>query len=389
MQTSSTAPLASTSLSTAPLRQPRAQRRHPPAFGGLLACLLGNLVAGLGCGPTLTVSDRDDVARDRESLRIYATGAAVSFSMTSNSVFVDADDLEVTSSDQSIFVVDDGNGDVVQILTLQAGSAELVFRHKGDVVDSRRVEVHDPVRAEFRLEARVENDDDLVPPAINLPPPLRTLRGRQARVVVHLFDDDDKELFGQAISAVGIDSNAFSAALEAEGPNTALVLATGASATSATLHLAIAGGILPLDVPLIGTDVDQIERLLLKEGGDDGRRGSGLRSVVMAHAENAAGQVLLGAPGWQLEGENVGISDAVDYRVGFAVPAQSLVARLGPVDISRKIYAEPGSVSTTESCMAGGLPAPVLLAILAWRRRRRPSPGRAQRSVPEPLSPQR
>lgn len=334
-------------------------------------------LTGAACGSPLVVSDRDDVGRDDESIRAYATGASVAFNVRADRPFLDATALEATSSDQSVFVVEDGLGDLVTILTVAAGTAELVFRESGTVVDSRRIVVRDPAAIRLQLEVFAGDDDDLLPAPVTVVEPLHVLRGRETRLVVHTFDVDSVELFGHAVTAVDVQAAGWVVDLGINGPHSALILAPGSDAEAGTLGLRVGGTLLDVVIPCEPRDVEEIERIVLDEGGLDGERGWGRRSVVLAVAEDARGTLLLGNPAWQLEGEDAGIGFALEYKVGVGVPGQELVARLGPAAVSRTIYPEPGTANAIDggSCAAGD--APVLVAgvvcggALLLRRRRR------------------
>jgi uncharacterized protein (TIGR03382 family) len=326
------------------------------------------------CGSPLVVSDRDDVGRDDESVRPYAAGANVSFRVRSTSPFIDAAALTVTSSDETVFVVDDGVGDVVGITTVGAGSAELVFRVAGDVVDSRRITVREAAAVSLLLQVDADNEGDLIPPPLALSEPLRVLRGRRTRIVVHTLDESGAELFGRAVTAVASDVPGWNAGLEGNGPFSALILAPDDTATDGTLTLQVGSPGLGVPLAIRVAALTDIERIVMDEGGDDGARGWGRRSVVLGWAEDAAGNVLLGNPAWQLEGEDAGTGFALEYKVGVGVPGQELVARLGPVEARRTIYPAPGSANALDGgCAAGGVGgvAP-LLALAGLRRRRRP-----------------
>jgi len=340
-----------------------------------LALALPVLGVVSACGSPLVVSDRDDVGRDDENLHAYAAGASVSFRVRSTSPFVDADALAVTSSDEAVFVVDDGVGDQVTITTVGAGEAELVFRADGDVVDSRRITVRDPAAIALLLQVDAEDDGDLVPTPLPVSDPLRVLRGRTTRLVVHALDESGAELFGRAVTAVASDVAGWNPALEADGPFSTLTVAPGDDATDGTLTLQVGGPRLDVALRVEVKSLDDIERIVMDEGGDDGARGWGQRSVVLAWAEDAAGRVLLGNPGWQLEGEDAGTGFALEYEVGVGVPGQQLVARLGSVEARRTIYPAPGSANALDGgCAAGGVAGPtILLGVLGLRRRRRPA----------------
>ncbi len=331
-------------------------------------------LVGSGCGSPLVVSDRSDVGRSDETVRVYSAGAAVSFFVDSSSPFVDAGDLVVTSSDEAVFTVQDGLGEVVQIATVAEGTAELVFRQNGDVVDSRRIVVRNPARITLELEVVAEKDSDLLPAPVQAPDPLLVLRGRETRLVVHAFDVDDDELFGSAVtSAAVVGSDGWTTAVEAEGPHSALRLSPGADATAATLRLQVGGAVLRVDLPCEPREIADIERIVLDEGGSEGGRSVWQRSLIMARAEDAAGVTLLGNPGWQLEGEDAGIGFAIEYVIGLGVPAQEIVARLGPVEARRTIYPEAGSVAAIDggcaSTPVSGLPLAALGLLLRRRRR--------------------
>jgi hypothetical protein len=301
------------------------------------------------------VSDRHDKDRERESVSVYATGASVTFNIKSNSIFVNVDDLEATSSDEDVLTVEDGLGDTMRILTASAGSAELVFRSGGDVVDSRRIVVRDPAEIRLEVELFADTDDDLLPDGIAVFEPLRALRGRESRLVMHTFDDDGEELFGNALTAA-VAPPGWALDLDQEGPYSVLVLAPGEDAIDGDVTLLVGGPLLTVEYGAVVTDVTDIERIVLNEGGSDGARNPGRTSFVLAKAEDAAGNPLLGNPGWQLEGADAGIGFAVAYKVGFGVPGQELVARLGPVEARRTIYAESNSVQAIdgEDCSQGG-----------------------------------
>ncbi len=101
----------------------------------------------------------------------------------------------------------------------------------------------------------------------------------------------------------------------------------------------------------------------------------------MAIAKDAAENPLVGNPGWQLEGENAGIGAAVGYTVGFGVPGQELVARLGNVEARRTIYAEADSVGADDDGCSQGGHAPVAaavacLGVFGRRKGRRQGPRR-------------
>jgi hypothetical protein len=324
------------------------------------------------CGSPLVVSDRDDVGRDDENIHPYAAGANVSFRVRSTSPFVDAGNLTVTSSDETVFVVDDGVGDVVGITTVGAGSAELVFRVDGDVVDSRRITVRDPAAIALLLQVDAIDDGDLIPPALPVTDPLRVLRGRSTRLVVHALDDGGAELYGRAVTAVDSAPPGWNPALEANGPFSALLLAPDDDAVAGPLTLRVGGTRLEVQLQAEVVEPAAIERIVMDEGGDDGARGWGQRAVVLAWAEDVAGNVLLGNPRWQLEGEDAGTGFALEYEVGVGVPGQELVARLGGVEARRTIYPAPGSANALDGgCAAGGIGGPaMLLGLLGLRRRR-------------------
>lgn len=324
------------------------------------------------CGSPLVVSDREDAGRDEENTHAYAAGASVSFRVRSTSVFIDAGALAVTSSDEDVFVVDDGVGDLVSITTVGAGEAELVFRVDGDVVDSRRISVRDPAAIALLLQADAESDGDLVPDPLPVTDPVRVLRGRTTSLVIHALDESGAELFGRAVTAVASDVPGWNTALQADGPFSTLTLAPDDTATDGTLTLQVGGPRLDVALRAEVAGLDDIERIVMDEGGDDGARGWRARAVVLAFAEDAAGRVLLGNPGWQLEGEGVGTGFALEYEVGVGVPGQELVARLGSVEARRTIYPAPGSANALDrGCAAGGVAGPgILLGLLGLRRRR-------------------
>jgi len=339
------------------------------------------VVVAAGCGSPLVVSDRHDVARDRESVNTYATGAVVTFFVRSTSILVDAEQLAGSSSDESVLTVLDGVGGVMQIQTVAAGSAELVFRVDGNVVDSRRINVVDPASVTLTQEAFRRADNDLLPPPTTMTEPLLALRGREARFIVHVADAAGTELFGNALTSASVSdltgADAWTTAIEAEGPYSALVISPTAAATSGTLRLQVGGPLLTVGIAVEGRDVSAIERVLMTEGGADNARSVGQRSLVYARAEDATGATLFGSPGWQLEGQDVGISFAVEYKVGFAVQGQELVARLGGVEARRTVYAEAGSVAAVSSCAQGGETAAIALVacgVLGVFRRRSPRP---------------
>ncbi len=338
-------------------------------------------VVGLSaCGGPLVVSDRHDKDRERESVGVYATGASVAFNIRSSSVLVDVEKLEATSSDEDVLTVEDGLGDTMRILTVSAGSAELVFRQDGDVIDSRRIVVRDPASVRLEVEVFADDDSDLIPDGVAVTDPLRALRGRESRLVMHTFDEAGEELFGNALTAA-VAPPGWALDLDREGPYSVLVLAPGEGALDGDLTLRVGGPLLTVEHGALVAEIADIERVVLDEGGDDGARGPGRRSLVLAIAKDAAENPLVGNPGWQLEGENAGIGAAVGYTVGFGVPGQELVARLGNVEARRTIYAEADSVGADDDGCSQGGHAPVAAAVLCLgvfgrRKGRRQGPRR-------------
>jgi hypothetical protein len=255
-----------------------------------------------------------------------------------------------------------------------AGTAELVFREGGTVVDSRRIIVRDPAAIRLQIEVFATGDDDLIPEPITVVEPLHVLRGRETRLVVHTFDVDGAELFGHAVTAVDLEAEGWVVDLGIDGPHSSLILAPGSDAVAGTIGVRV-GGIVDVVVPVEPRDTADIERIVLDEGGRDGERGWGKRSVVLAVAEDARGTLLLGNPAWQLEGEDAGIGFALEYKIGVGVPGQALEARLGQASVTRTIYPEPGTANALDGgCRATGPGEAFLVALgaLLLRRRRRP-----------------
>jgi hypothetical protein len=351
---------------------------RPLSFRGAAMSLL---LAAIGaCAPPLVVSDRTDHGRDDESVRPCVAGAVVALRVGAGGPFLDPAAVTATSSDETVFtVVDDAGPDIV-LQTVAAGDAELVFKVGGDVVDSRPLTVRDPARIELRLEPRAERADDLMPAAVTVAPPLRVLRGREAQLTVHVFDADDGELFGAALTAWDTNDGGWLSTLAVDGPHSVIRLRPQeGAAPSTTMQAAVGGSRLVVPIAAEVAEPDALERIVLDEAGDDRARDPGRRSVIAARAVDAAGGLLLGAPGWQLEGRDVGVGAFVGYTVALpsTIDRAELVARIGDVEVRRRILADPRTVGVAlvepAGCAAASPAAGGLLAwaTLAFRRRRR------------------
>ncbi len=328
------------------------------------------VVLPLGCGAPTTVSDRSDFGSDTESVRTYCTGAIVEMRLHSSSIFIDEQKVEGTSSDEEVFTVESSTDGLITLRTLKAGSAELVLKQDGDVVDSRPIEVKDPARISLSLDLKAFEDDDIVPESVVVEPPLRVLVGRNARVAVHVFANDEKELFGQSVAGVDAVDGLWSEGILADGPQSFLELSPAANAIDTLVHVNI-GGLLDVEIEAKVAPETELERIVLTEV-NPGFRAPGRRSVVMARGEDAQGRILLGAPGWALEGIDGGVGEAVAYEVKW-FESHELVARIGDVETRRQVDADPetlGVVRVGDSCAAAGLGLPLALLALLRRRRR-------------------
>ena len=333
--------------------------------------VLVSLPVVVGCGSPLKVSDRSDFGAETESVRAYSTGAVVELRLTSSSAFVDDQKVDGTSSDEAIFTVDSSEEGVITLRTLKAGEAELVLKQDGDVVDSRPIVVKDPASIELSLDLKAFKEDDLVPDAVVVDAPLRVLLGRSARLAVHVFDDDGDELFGQSVTGIALVDTAWTSDLLFDGPQSFIELSPGPAAAIDSLLTLSIGGQLDVDVDVIATPETELERIVLDEE-PAGYRGPGRRSVVRARGEDAQGRLLLGAPGWSIEGADGGIGEAVAYNVAW-FQSHELVARIGDVEARRQVDADPESVSVVrvgDSCAAAGVGLPLALLGLLRRRRR-------------------
>lgn len=343
-----------------------------------LLLVVGGVAVGAGCGSPLEVSDRSDFGDETESVRAYVAGSVVELRIKSSSIFVNDDDVVGSSADEDVFTVESSDDGVITLRTLTAGEAELVLKHDGDVVDSRNIVVRDAADIEFSLELKAFEESDIVPAAREVGRPLRLLRGRSARVAVNALDDDGKPLFGQHIieattsspdEAVTVDG--WTTGIRFDGPGSFLELSAAPEAVDSVLHLQI-GNELLVDVDVHAVDESVLERIVLDEQ-ELGFRQNGRRSVVLARGEDRDGEDILGAPSWALEGEDVGVGEAVSYEVAW-FSSKELVARIGDVEARRQIDTDPTSVGVVRvgdgcSGAAAGLPC-ALLALLLGRRRR-------------------
>jgi hypothetical protein len=344
--------------------------------GAVVVVVVVVFAPGCGCGSPLTVSDRSDFGSKLESVRPYCSGALVELHLKSSSPFVDDQKIEGTSSDEDIFTVESSDDGLITLRTLREGEAELVLKQDGDVVDSRPIEVKDPARITLSLDIKAFEEDDIVPGSVVAEPPLRVLVGRNARLAVHVFAADDIELFGQSVAGVApVDTAGWNAGLLFDGPQSFIELAPKAGATDTLVQVNV-GGLLNVDVDVIATPEVELERIVLDEL-NPGYRPQGRRSVVLARGEDAQGRLLLGAPGWALEGADGGIGEAVAYDVKW-FESHELVARIGDVEARRQVDADPetlGVVRVGQSCASAPFALPlVLLGLLrgvGLRARRR------------------
>ena len=343
-----------------------------------------SVVAVVVCGCGVTVSDRSDFGSGDESVRTYAAGAVVEFHVRGNSFLVDGNVVTATSSDDDVVVVEGAEDGLVTLRTVAAGTAEIVFKQDGDVVDSRAVTVKDAAAITFALEVKALARDDIVPDAIAVDE-LRVIRGRAARLAVNVTDAAGERLFGQAVRDVTVDpidvdgvrDVYWNTTVLADGPSSFLELAPEDDAPlgegSAVVHVSV-GNDLVVDLNATAVDEADIERIVLVEENVD-VRGPGRRSVVVARAEDKDGRILLGAPGWTLEGADEGIGEAVSYAVAWFSPKE-LRARIGDVEAVRHIDAGDDTVAAVrvveDSCAATSAALPlVLLGLLRRARRRR------------------
>ncbi|MDP2340336.1 MAG: hypothetical protein Q8O67_05220 [Deltaproteobacteria bacterium] len=329
-----------------------------------------SVVVVAGCGSGLTVSDRSDFGTEKESVRAYCSGALVELRLSSSNPFIDDQKVEGTSSDEEIFTVESSEDGLITLRTIKAGKAELVLKQDGDVVDSRPLQVRDPARITLSLDIKAFEEDDIVPESVVAEPPLRVLVGRNARLAVHVFAADDKELFGQSVTGVApVDTAGWNAGLLFDGPQSFIELAPKPGALDTLVQVNV-GGLLNVDVEAIASLETELERIVLDEV-NPGYRPQGRRSVVLARGEDAQGRLLLGAPGWALEGSDGGIGEAVAYDVKW-FESHELVARIGDVEARRQVDADPetlGVVRVGDSCASAGFGLPLVLLGLLRRRR--------------------
>lgn len=334
----------------------------------LLAALFGVIVPGcILSGCTVVASDRDDFANDEESIGTYCVGADVPILLTPQWPWLNQGNLSGASSDESVFTVDAGEEPGTVILhTLAAGDAELVVRHNGDVVDSRRIVVRDPASVKLTLQMQAVEADDIMPRPLAVTPPLRVLDGRAAGLLIHVFDEDEVPLRGLAVTATATGATAEIAAIGVRQ-----MLHVGDVVAEGAVQLDVGQGALLVEIATRPAPLTAIERLVL----DDIKEPKlGQHAFVLAHAEDSDGGVLLGAPRWQLEGEDKGLGEGLRYMgaVTWGVPMQ-LTARIGEHEVLRHIYTDPKSVTAVpvapQGCATGATAMPVLLLLgLSGRR---------------------
>ena len=130
------------------------------------------------------------------------------------------------------------------------------------------------------------------------------------------------------------------------------------------------GGLLNVDVEALVAPQATLEQITVLEL-DPGARFTGRRSLVLAQGQDVQGLMLLGAPGWSLEGADCGIGESLTYEVKW-FENHELVARIGNVEARRQINAFPATASGVhvgDSCAATGGAVPLMLLGLLRRRR--------------------
>ena len=277
--------------------------------------------------------------------------------------------MTATSSDESIFTVESSIDGLVTLRTLKAGDAELVLNQDGDVVDSRPIKLKYPARIAFSLELKADEPDDIVPALVDVPLPVRLLAGRNARLAVHVFAADDNELFGHCVAGVAPVDTRWTAGLIFDGPNSFIELAPATDAEDTLVQINV-GGLFNVDVEALVASQATLEQITVLEL-DPGARFTGRRSLVLAQGQDVQGLMLLGAPGWSLEGADCGIGESLTYEVKW-FENHELVARIGNVEARRQINAFPATASWVrvgDSCAATGCAVPLMLLGLLRRRR--------------------